>query len=70
MILKAIVHKAEEGGFWAELPAITGCATQGEPLGGNQRLSFRQCARRRVVRSRHSNRKRRMKSISGKPLCP
>jgi predicted RNase H-like HicB family nuclease len=28
--LKAIVHEAEEGGFWAEVPAIPGCCTQGE----------------------------------------
>ena len=32
MKLKAIVHQAEEGGYWAEVPAIQGCATQGEPL--------------------------------------
>jgi predicted RNase H-like HicB family nuclease len=30
MILKAIVHEAEEGGFWAEVPALPGCATQGD----------------------------------------
>ncbi|GAB6043804.1 hypothetical protein JCM17961_44850 [Endothiovibrio diazotrophicus] len=24
------MHKAEEGGYWAEVPAINGCATQGE----------------------------------------
>ena len=30
MKLKVIVHEAEEGGFWAEVPAISGCATQGE----------------------------------------
>ena len=30
MKVKVIVHKAEEGGFWAEVPAIPGCATQGE----------------------------------------
>jgi predicted RNase H-like HicB family nuclease len=28
--VKVIVHEAEEGGFWAEVPAIPGCATQGE----------------------------------------
>jgi len=28
--LKVIVHEAEEGGFRAEVPAIPGCATQGE----------------------------------------
>ncbi len=30
MKLKVIVHEAEEGGYWAEVPAIRGCATQGE----------------------------------------
>lgn len=30
MKLKVIVHRAEEGGYWAEVPAILGCATQGE----------------------------------------
>lgn len=28
--LEVIIHKAEEGGFWAEVPSIPGCATQGE----------------------------------------
>jgi predicted RNase H-like HicB family nuclease len=28
--IKVVVHEAEEGGFWAEVPAIPGCATQGE----------------------------------------
>ena len=32
MTLKAIIHKAEEGGFWAEVPALPGCGTQGETL--------------------------------------
>jgi len=30
MKLKVIVHEAEEGGYWAEVPAIHGCATQGD----------------------------------------
>jgi len=30
MKLKVVIHEAEEGGFWAEVPAIPGCATQGE----------------------------------------
>ncbi len=30
MKLKVIVHEAEDGGYWAEVPAIPGCATQGE----------------------------------------
>lgn len=32
MKIKAVVHEADEGGFWAEVPAIPGCATQGETL--------------------------------------
>jgi predicted RNase H-like HicB family nuclease len=27
-----IVHTAEEGGFWAEVPALPGCYTQGETV--------------------------------------
>lgn len=30
--ISVIVHKAEEGGYWAEVPAIPGCATQGETM--------------------------------------
>ncbi|MGD9562352.1 MAG: type II toxin-antitoxin system HicB family antitoxin [Pyrinomonadaceae bacterium] len=30
MKLKVIVHEAEEGGYWAEVPAIPGCATEGD----------------------------------------
>jgi len=30
MRLKVVVHEAEEGGFWAEVPAIPGCAAQGD----------------------------------------
>jgi len=30
MKLKIIVHEAQEGGYWAEVPSIPGCATQGE----------------------------------------
>lgn len=30
MKLTAIIHPAEEGGFWAEVPALPGCVTQGE----------------------------------------
>jgi predicted RNase H-like HicB family nuclease len=32
MNLKAVIHKAEEGGYWAEVPALPGCVTQGETL--------------------------------------
>lgn len=30
MKLKVVVHEADEGGYWAEVPALPGCATQGE----------------------------------------
>ncbi len=30
--IKVVVHEAEEGGYWVEVPAIPGCATQGETM--------------------------------------
>lgn len=30
MKIKVLIHEAAEGGYWAEVPAIPGCATQGE----------------------------------------
>lgn len=30
MKLKVVIHEAEEGGYWAEVPSIPGCATQGD----------------------------------------
>ena len=32
MKLKIVVHPAEEGGFWAEVPALPGCVSEGETL--------------------------------------
>ena len=32
MKIKIVVHDAAEGGFWAEVPAIPGCATQGDTM--------------------------------------
>ena len=32
MKVKAIIHEAEEGGFWAEVPALPGCVTQGDTV--------------------------------------
>ena len=32
MNIKVIVHEADEGGFWAEVPALPGCASQGETM--------------------------------------
>ena len=28
--LTAVIHEAEEGGYWAEVPGLPGCMTQGE----------------------------------------
>ncbi len=30
MRIKVIIHEAEEGGYWAEVPSLPGCATQGD----------------------------------------
>jgi predicted RNase H-like HicB family nuclease len=32
MKLKIVVHPAEEGGYWAEVPALPGCASEGETM--------------------------------------
>ena len=32
MKIKAVIHEAEEGGYWAEVPALKGCCTQGETI--------------------------------------
>jgi predicted RNase H-like HicB family nuclease len=32
MKIKVVIHEAEEGGYWAEVPSIPGCATQGETM--------------------------------------
>ena len=32
MKLKAIIHPAEEGGFWAEVPALPGCVSEVDNL--------------------------------------
>lgn len=30
MKLKVVIHEAKESGYWSEVPAIAGCATQGD----------------------------------------
>lgn len=32
MKIKVVVHEAEKGGFWGEIPALPGCVSQGETL--------------------------------------
>jgi predicted RNase H-like HicB family nuclease len=32
MKFKILVHPAEEGGYWAEVPALPGCVSEGETM--------------------------------------
>jgi predicted RNase H-like HicB family nuclease len=32
MKIRAIIHPAEEGGYWAEVPALPGCITEGDTI--------------------------------------
>lgn len=32
MKIRAIIHAAEEGGSWAEVPALPGCITEGDTM--------------------------------------
>ncbi|ERN41358.1 hypothetical protein KR51_00019250 [Rubidibacter lacunae KORDI 51-2] len=32
MKIRAIIHSAEEGGYWAEVPALPGCVTEGDSI--------------------------------------
>ena len=32
MKITVVIHPAEEGGYWAEVPALPGCYSQGETL--------------------------------------
>ena len=32
MKVKIVIHEAEEGGYWGEVPALPGCVSQGETI--------------------------------------
>ena len=32
MEYSVVIHKAEEGGFWVQVPALPGCYSQGESI--------------------------------------
>lgn len=32
MRIRAIIHPAAEGGYWAEVPALPGCITEGDTM--------------------------------------
>ena len=41
--IKAVIHRAEEGGYWAEVPSLPGCATQGETARRKYAANLRDC---------------------------
>lgn len=56
MKIKVIVHEAEEGGYWAEVPALPGCVTEGdtwEELIGNIKEAVEGCLE--VIAERNTN---------------
>jgi len=61
MRVKVVVHEAEEGGYWAEVPAIPGCATQGdtiEELMRNVREAVEGCLSVEVEEAKQTDRDR------------
>ncbi len=30
--IRVVVYKAEEGGYWAKVPSLPGCATEGDTM--------------------------------------
>ncbi len=74
MKLQVVIHEAEEGGYWAEVPTIPGCASQGdtfEELLQNLHEAVEGClsvsAEPPKVTASHGNRG--MKAVSGQDLC-
>jgi predicted RNase H-like HicB family nuclease len=56
MKIQAIIHEAEEGGYWAEVPALPGCVTEGdtwEELINNLREAVEGCLL--VIAERNTN---------------
>jgi len=37
--LKALIHRAKEAGFWADVPTLLGCVTQARPVTTCTRIS-------------------------------
>jgi predicted RNase H-like HicB family nuclease len=61
MKIKVVIHEAEEGGFWAEVPAIPGCATQGETyeeLLQNLNEAIEACLSVEIVEPKRSDKER------------
>jgi predicted RNase H-like HicB family nuclease len=59
--LKVIIHEAQEGGYWGEVPAIPGCASQGETteaLLKNLREAIEGCLSIDIAKTGKSDRER------------
>jgi predicted RNA binding protein YcfA (HicA-like mRNA interferase family) len=77
MHIKILVHEAEEGGFWAEVPVLPGCASQGETMDeliansprGDRRLACRRCFAIRFERTGARARTGFVKPVSGGRLA-
>ena len=39
MKMKVIIHPAEDGGYWAEVPGFPGCVSEGEEVSGERTIS-------------------------------
>ena len=77
MTIKVVVHEAEEGGFWAEVPAIPGCASQGETMDEllrNVHEAIEGCLSVDVAEPKPDDKRprsgnRRMKALSGRDFA-
>ena len=77
MKIKVVVHEAEEGGYWAEVPLHPGMCdagrvlrgAAGQPVRSGGGLPLRRCPGRRCFRQGQSVRNCGMKSVSGKRFC-
>gem|GEM_PF-1473771 len=74
--INAIIHNAEEGGLWAEVPGIPGCATQGdtfEDLLENLYEAIEGCVSVEIdpasIESGHASLKSRYEGIVGQSVC-
>ena len=75
MNLKVVIHAAEEGGFWAEVPALPGCVSQGETraeVKANIREAIEgwlMAEEPRTGSCRRGHRGHRVKQVSGRDLA-
>jgi len=51
MKLQVVIHPAEECGFWAEIPALAGCVSEGETLEETLQTGLQNPSGLRLVRA-------------------